>query len=87
MLFDESIPERSADYFKELDELTVKVDPEERRVSDFDWLIGTHHMDDGMLYKINRVVIRRGLIVGFRGLIVNGRTTVEDKAPIHIADL
>ena len=87
VLFDESIPERSADYFKELDELTVKVDPEERRVSDFDWLIGTHHMDDGMLYKINRVVIRRGLIVGFRSLIVNGRTTVEDKTPIHIADL
>ena len=87
MLFDEAIPERSADYFKELDELTVKVDPEERRVSDFNWLIGTHHMDEGMLFKINRVVVRRGLIVGYRSLIVNGSTMVEDKTPIHIADL
>ncbi len=35
VLFDEEIPERSADYFKELDEATVKVDPEERSVNDF----------------------------------------------------
>ena len=36
VLFDEFIPARSADYFKELEEPSVKVDPEERRVSDFD---------------------------------------------------
>ena len=35
VLFDEAIPERSADYFQELDEATVKTDPEERRVDDF----------------------------------------------------
>ena len=69
VLFDESIPERSADYFRELDEATVKSDPEERRVSDFDWLVGQHHIDVELLYKTTRVVVRRGLFVGFRALI------------------
>ena len=42
VLFDESIPERSADYFGELDEATVKCDPEERLVSDFDWMVDSY---------------------------------------------
>ena len=88
VLFDESIPERSADYFRELDEATVKSDPEERRVSDFDWLVGQHHIDEGLLYnKTTRVVVRRGLIVGFRALITAGRQQVEYKTPVHIADV
>ena len=41
VLFDESIPKLCTDYFRELDEATVKCDPEERRVSDFDWLEGS----------------------------------------------
>ena len=69
VLFDECIPERSADYFRKLDEATVKAHPEERQVGDFDWLVGQYHMDEGLLYKTTRVVIRRGLIVGFRSLI------------------
>ena len=40
VLFDKSISERSADYFCELDEATVKCYSEERLVSDFDWLVG-----------------------------------------------
>ena len=36
VLFDEAIPERSVDYFRELDEATVMVHPEERQLSDFD---------------------------------------------------
>ena len=87
VLFDESIPERSADYFKELDEAMVKMDPVERSVADFNWLIGTYHMEDGLLYKTTRVVVRRGLIVGFRSLITDGKTMIENKTPIHIADL
>ena len=64
VLFDESIPERSADYYRELDEATVKVDPQEHHVSDFDWIVGQHHMEDGLLYKTTRVDVRKGLIVG-----------------------
>ena len=59
VLFDESIPERSADYFRQLDEATVKSYPKERR------LVGQHHIDDGRPYKTTRVVVRRGLIVDF----------------------
>jgi hypothetical protein len=87
VLFDESIPERSADYFKELDEAIVKVDSEERSVNDFNWLVGKYHMEDGLLYKTTRVVVRKGLIVGYRSLITDGKTMIEDKTPIHIADL
>ena len=36
VLFDECIPERGADFFRELDEATVKSHPEERQVGDFD---------------------------------------------------
>ena len=33
------------------------------------------------------MVVRRGLIVGFRALITAGKQQVEDKTPIHIADI
>ena len=65
----------------------MKSDTEERRVSDFDWLVGQHHIDEGLLYKTTRVVVRRGLIVGIRTLITAGRQHLEDKTPVHIADV
>ena len=79
VLYDESIPERSPDYYRELDEATVKVDPQERHVSDFDWIVGQHYMEDGLLYKTTRVVVRKGLIVGFRALITAGRQQLRTK--------
>ena len=33
------------------------------------------------------MVIRRGLIVGFRPLITAGREQVEDKTPVYIANV
>ena len=47
--FDESIPERGDDYFRDLDEATVKSHPEERQVGDFDWLEGQYYVDEGPL--------------------------------------
>ena len=44
-------------------------------------------MEDGLLYKTTRVVVRKGLIVGFRALITAGRQQIEDKTPVHVADL
>ena len=55
VLFNEGIPERSADYFRELDKATVKVYPEERQVSEIDWLVGQNHMGERLLYKTTRV--------------------------------
>ena len=44
-------------------------------------------MDEGLLYNTTRVVVRRGLIVGFRVLVTAGKQQIEDKTPIHIAVL
>ena len=85
VLFDESIPEKSADYYRELDEATVKVDPQKQLVSDFDGIVGQNHMEDGLLYKATRVVVRKDLNVGFRALINAGRQQIEDETPVHVA--
>ena len=44
-------------------------------------------MDEGLFYKTTRVVVRRGLIVGFRALVTAGKQKIEDNTPIRIADL
>ena len=49
VLFDEFIPERPADYSRELDKATMKYDPEEQRASAFEWLVGQRHIDEGLL--------------------------------------
>ena len=87
VLFDESVPERSQDYYRELEEAQVAIDPEARQPGEFEYLIGKHHEDGGLLYKTNRVVIRKGLIVGYRSLVTGNQVQVEDKTPIHIADI
>jgi hypothetical protein len=86
-LFDEKIPPRSEEYHKELDEQIVKTDPEPRQVEDFMYLVGEYHMDDGLMYKTTRVVVCKRLIVGFRALVLSGRQQIEEKTPIHIADI
>ena len=59
VLFDESIPERSADNFKDREEATVKVDPEERRLCNFNLLVDKPHLGEGLLHKTTRMVVRR----------------------------
>ena len=57
-------------------------------MSDFDWLVGQHYMDGGLLYnKTTRVVMRKGLVVGFHALITAGKKQVENKTPFRIADV
>ena len=87
VLFHEAISEQSADYFQEQDEATVNTDPKERRVDEFNWLIGRYHMDEGLLYKTTRVVVRRGLIVGYRSLITPGSSRLKKRLPFTIADM
>ena len=38
-------------------------------MSDIDWLVEKSYMDEGLLYKLARVAVRRELIVGFRILV------------------
>lgn len=40
-------------------------------------LVGQYYMDEGLLYKTIRAVVRRGLIVGFRFLKTGGKVPVE----------
>ena len=88
VLFDESVPERGEDYYKELDDVyALKTSPEERVVEDYEGLVGAYHIDEGLLFKTTRVVVRQGLIVGYRALVVAGKTCLEEKTPIHVADL
>ena len=87
VLFDERIPERSAEYFKEFDSYIVRMDPEEKNVSDFVYLVGRYYIDEGLLYITTRVKIIDGLIVGFRALILAGTQQLEDKITVHIADV
>ena len=36
---------------------------------------------------MNRVVVRKGVIVAYRSLVTAGKMGVEEKTPIHIADV
>ena len=66
---------------KEFDKATVKSHPEEREVGDFDGLVGQYYMDEGLLYMTARVVVRRGLIVGFRSQLLLGRCRWMTRLP------
>ena len=90
VLFDENIPTREEEYFQEIDALRVKVAGDApKSTEDFKHLIGTYHIDDesGLLYVVNRIVVRKGLIVAYRSLVTAGKATIEDTTPIHIADV
>jgi hypothetical protein len=90
VLFDEKIPARSEDYFKELDEAaSVFIGADSKSVAEFVNLKGQCHVDDEdhLLYITKRVESRRGFIVGNRAQITAGEEQAEEKTPIHIADI
>ena len=47
--------------------------------------MNTHHVDDedGLLYHVNTVVVRKGVIVAYRSLVTAGKMGVENKTPAH----
>ena len=79
VLFDESIPSRTEEYYAEIDRLRVKVDPGERSLEEFDWLKDTYHIDSGLLFRTNRVVIRKGVIVAYRSLVTAGSPVLRTR--------
>jgi hypothetical protein len=54
--FNEVIPHPTADYFSELEKLKIEVAPDSQRLEDYDYLVGTHHIDDedGLVYETTR---------------------------------
>jgi hypothetical protein len=91
VIFNEIIPDPSAEYFSELEKLKIEVAEESRDPADYDFLIGMNHLDDedGLVYQTTRVVVRQGYIVGYRKLLntTAGAAPREEKTPIHIADI
>ena len=83
---DENIPLRQEEYYEEIDNLQVKTDQKEAQVSDFKYLVGLKHIDEGIPYETTRVVERRGLIVGYRK-VAKGDNETEEQTPIHIRDI
>jgi hypothetical protein len=91
VVFNEIIPDHTAEYFAELEKLNIDVAPESREASDYTFLVGKRHLDDedGLLYETTRIVVRQGYIVGYRKLISTEATARprEEKTPIHVADI
>ena len=90
VLFDESPPERSDEYFRELDEAAaVFTGPESESLSDYTYLIGTHHIDDEdqLLYITTNVTVRKGLIVAYRAQVTGSRQQRPEKDSIHVKDV
>jgi hypothetical protein len=93
VVFDEEVPPRSEEYFKEIDEAVVTTDPIARDLKDFKYLKGQLFEDADRLghphqYQIRSVVISKGLIVGYRRPVTGPDTLgQEQKTPYHIADL
>ena len=64
LFVDEKIPNRQTDYFREIDEMAVKLTPDEKHLEEYKYLVNTHHIDDKdeLFYRVNRVVVRKSVI-------------------------
>ena len=90
VLFDEKIPERAEEYFRELDEAAALFTlPDAMSEEDFKYLIGTYHIDDEdqLLYITKRVVRRKGVIIAYRACVTGDKEQKEEKTPIHVQDV
>ena len=57
-------------------------------MSDYKRPVDLYYTDEAPLYKIMRVVVRRGFIFAYRSLETAGRHQIGDKKnPIHICDV
>jgi hypothetical protein len=84
--FDEQIPDRPSEYYNEIDNLATEMSDKTEDVSDYKYLEGLKHVDALLPYVTTRVIVRKGLIVGFRKLDRDGNE-VEEQTPIHIKDI
>jgi len=88
--FDEDIPSRAKLFRAELEPELLPVDPVERSLSSYKYLIDCYFIDtdDACLYQVTRVkTLKDRSIVGYVRPILAGRRPREARQPIHIADL
>ena len=86
VVFNEVIPDPTADYFSELEKLKIEVASDAKDPSDFQYLVGTPHIDDedGLVYHTTRVVVRKGFIVAFRRLVTSGESQPYSRCGPHV---
>ena len=90
VLFDERAPDRSIEYYKELDEAAaVFTGPDAESVEDYQYLVGMNHIDDedGLLYETKSVIERKGVIVAYRAMVTGSRAQRTEKQCIHVKDI
>lgn len=95
VVFNEVTQNRGAEHYKDIQQARVPFGSEEREVQDFKWLEGTSHLDDEnqLLYRTTRVgtwrnpITKDRVIVGWRAPVTPDGIGVEEKRPIHIADV
>ena len=88
--FDEKIPSRAQQFRAELAPELTPVDPVERSLSDYKYLIHEHYIDpdDSCLYQVTRLkALKDRTIVGFVRPILAGHHPREARQPVHIASL
>jgi hypothetical protein len=88
-IFDEVIPERDEEYFKENDEIYLDIENQNGLQEDFNYLVSTRHVDDedGLEYVVTRVGKLRGDVVAWRAPRLNGHVGHEESVSIHVADV
>ena len=59
VIINEIIPDPTVEYFAELERLKIEVAEESKDPADFQFLVGTEHLDDedGLVYETTRVVV------------------------------
>jgi len=89
--FDEHIPSRVVDYFKELEPHLIETTETDLRPVDYAHLVKRTYIDDedGLLYQITRIIEqkRTRYIVGYVKPVNADGTGKEIRSPIHVADL
>jgi hypothetical protein len=90
VVFNEAIPDPTAEFFSELEQLKIEVASNLQDPSHYNFLVGRKHIDDedGLVYETAHVVVRKGFIVAFlRQVTSAGVHPREEITPIHVADV
>ena len=73
-----------------IERLQIEVAEESKDSTDFQFLVGTQHLDDedGLVYETMRVVVERGFIVAYGRLVTSGDSKPrKEDTPTRVADV
>jgi hypothetical protein len=87
--WNEVIPLNESTYFEPLESILNVLTPlKSKQVTDFEYIIGLHHIDNDILYEVTRVGKSQGFIVAWQKPVFSaGQYGREEEAPIHVRDI